>query len=131
MFDRLARGIGAIEKQVNAAGYQFAHNEHLGYIHSCPTNCGTGMRASVHVKIPHVGKHPEFKSWCAKLRLQPRGIHGEHSESEGGVYDISNKERLGRSEVELVQTMIDGVQTLIAAEKALASGKPLPEVLSS
>ena len=99
MFERLARGIAAIEKEVNAAGREFAHNEHLGYIHSCPTNCGTGMRASVHVKIPHVGKHPEFKSWCAKLRLQPRGIHGEHSESEGGVYDISNKERLGRSEV--------------------------------
>lgn len=63
--------------------------------------------------------------------LKSRGIHGEHSESEGGIFDISNKERLGRSEVELVQTMIDGVKTLIAAEKALESGVPLPEELQS
>jgi protein-arginine kinase len=130
VFERLARGINAIEEQVNAAGRQFAHNDHLGYIHSCPTNCGTGMRASVHVKLPNVGKHPDFKKWCAKLRLQPRGIHGEHSETDGGVYDISNKERLGKSEVVLVQTMIDGVQTLINAEKALASGSPLPSNLN-
>ncbi|EGD79241.1 arginine kinase [Salpingoeca rosetta] len=129
IFDRLSRGIDAIEQQVKAAGYEFAHNDHLGYIHSCPTNCGTGMRASVHVKLPNVGKHPNFKQWCEKLRLQPRGIHGEHSESEGGVYDISNKERLGKSEVQLVQTMIDGVKTLIAAEKALAEDKPLPSDL--
>ena len=62
--------------------------------------------------------------------LQPRGIHGEHSESDGGVYDLSNKERLGKSEVELVQTMIDGVNVLIAAEKALEAGTPLPSRLS-
>ncbi|EGD75158.1 arginine kinase [Salpingoeca rosetta] len=129
VFERLARGIDAIEKQVKAAGREFAHNDHLGYIHSCPTNCGTGMRASVHVKIPNVGKHPDFKQWCEKLRLQPRGIHGEHSESTGGIYDISNKERLGKSEVALVQTMIDGVNVLIEAEKALAAGKALPKEL--
>lgn len=121
VFDRLVRGIGAVEKEIKAAGYEFAHNDHLGYIHSCPTNCGTGMRASVHVKLPHVSKDPRFKEWCNKLRLQPRGIHGEHSETAGGVYDISNKERLGKSEIELVQTMIDGVSKLIEAEKRLAA----------
>ena len=91
MFDRLARAISAIEKEVKTAGYEFAHNDHLGYIHSCPTNCGTGMRASVHVKLPHAAKDPHFEEWCDKLRVQARGIHGEHSETEGGVFDISNK----------------------------------------
>eukprot|EP00045_Choanoeca_perplexa_P013379 m.151601 g.151601 ORF g.151601 m.151601 type:complete len:591 (+) comp16342_c0_seq2:77-1849(+) len=129
IFERLSRGIAAVEAKIKAAGYEFAHNDHLGFIHSCPTNCGTGMRASVHAKLPNVGQHPDFKKWCAKLRLQPRGIHGEHSESDGGVYDLSNKERLGKSEVELVQTMIDGVKVLIEAEKALAAGKEVPAVL--
>jgi protein-arginine kinase len=129
IFERLSRGIKAIEDRINAAGYVYAHNNHLGYIHSCPTNCGTGMRASVHVALPNVGKHPDYKKWCEKLRLQSRGIHGEHSESDGGIYDISNKERLGKSEVELVQTMIDGVQTLINAEKALAAGGEVPAEL--
>merc|ERR1719223_1949215 len=122
VFDRLARGIASVEKEVKGMGYSFAHNDHLGYIHSCPTNCGTGMRASVHAKLPNVGKHPDFKKWCNKLRLQPRGIHGEHSETDGGIYDLSNKERLGKSEVELVQTMIDGVAKLIEIEKALEAG---------
>ena len=47
-----------------------------------------------------------------------RGIHGEHSESEGGVYDISNKARLGLSEYEAVKQMYDGVKKLIELEKA-------------
>jgi len=126
VFDRLARGIAAIEKEVKAAGFEFAYNDHLGFIHGCPTNCGTGMRASVHVKLPNASKNPNFEQWCDKLRVQARGIHGEHSETEGGVYDISNKERLGKSEVVLVQTMIDGVNKLIEIEAALAAGKPAP-----
>lgn len=46
-----------------------------------------------------------------------RGIHGEHSESEGGVYDISNKQRLGISEFEAVKQMYDGVKYLIDLEE--------------
>jgi len=46
-----------------------------------------------------------------------RGIHGEHSESEGGVYDVSNKRRLGYSEVQLANDMYNGVKALIDAEK--------------
>lgn len=123
VFERLTRGIDAVEKQIKAQGYEFAFTDHLGFIHACPTNCGTGMRASVHVKLPKCGAHPEFEKWCDALRLQPRGIHGEHSESDGGVYDLSNKERLGKSEVSLVQTMIDGVAKLIELEKQLEAGQ--------
>ena len=60
-----------------------------------------------------------FKAITDRYHLQIRGIHGEHSESEGGVYDISNKRRLGVTEVECVQDMVDGVKELIAKEKAL------------
>jgi creatine kinase/arginine kinase len=51
--------------------------------------------------------------------LQIRGIHGEHSESEGGVYDLSNRRRLGVTEVQCVQDMYDGVVALIARENQL------------
>ena len=54
-----------------------------------------------------------------QLRLQPRGVHGEHSDSAEGVYDLSNKARMGATEVQLVQTMIDGVRTLIEREREL------------
>jgi creatine kinase/arginine kinase len=60
-----------------------------------------------------------FKAITDKHHLQIRGIHGEHSESEGGIYDISNKRRLGVTEVECVQDMYDGIVELIAKEKSL------------
>jgi protein-arginine kinase len=120
VFQRLCAGIGAIESALKAKGYSFMFNNHLGYVHSCPTNCGTGMRASVHVRLPLLSKTAEFGGLCAALRLQARGEHGEHSDDSSGVFDISNKERLGKTEVELVQTMIDGVRVLIEKERALA-----------
>ena len=79
------------------------------------------MRASVHIALPNLGKEMErFKAITERYHLQIRGIHGEHSESEGGIYDISNRRRLGITEVEAVQDMYDGVVALIAAEKALS-----------
>ncbi len=115
VFTRLVNAIKSIESKV-----KFSYSEHLGYITSCPTNLGTAMRASVHIALPNLAKDMDnFKAITDKYHLQIRGIHGEHSESEGGVYDISNRRRLGITEVEAVQDMYDGVVALIEAEKAL------------
>ena len=59
--------------------------------------------------------------------MQIRGAHGEHTETDDHIYDISNKRRLGRSEKDLVQDMYDGVKAMIEAEKAL---RPKPEVVA-
>lgn len=115
VFERLSRGISGIEKEA-----KFAHDDHLGYITSCPTNLGTGLRASVHIKLPKLGnKKEEFEAIAAKYHVQIRGAHGEHSETDDHVYDISNLRRLGRSEVALVQDMYDGVKAMIRREKEL------------
>ena len=114
VFDRLCRAATAIEKIA-----KFSHDEHLGYITSCPTNLGTAMRGSVHIKLPKLCKdQKKFNEIADKYHVQIRGIHGEHSESDDGTYDISNKRRLGRSEKQLVQDMIDGVRALMEAELA-------------
>ena len=115
VFTRLVNGIKQIEEKM-----KFAYNNHLGFITSCPTNLGTAMRASVHIKLPKLAeKMDEFEAIADKYHVQIRGIHGEHSKSEGGVFDISNKRRLGVSEVECVQDMYDGVVALINKEKEL------------
>ncbi|MEA1893555.1 MAG: phosphagen kinase [Campylobacterota bacterium] len=115
VFTRLTTAIAEIEKKI-----KFAYNEHLGYITSCPTNLGTAMRASVHIKLPNLSqKEDEFKSIAERYSVQIRGTDGEHSDSKGGIYDISNKRRLGVSEVECVQDMYDGVVALIKREKEL------------
>ena len=116
VFDRLCRACKVISEVAD-----FARDDHLGYITSCPTNLGTALRASVHIKLPKLMKNKaKFEEIAAQYYVQIRGIHGEHTETDDGVFDISNRRRLGRSEKELVQDMINGVQALIAAEKAEA-----------
>merc|ERR1711931_255167 len=122
VFDRLARGIKAVEDSVKAeSGKDFMLDAKYGYIHSCPTNLGTGMRASVHVDLPGWTKEglKSLAARCEELHLQPRGTRGESGGQTGITYDISNKHRLGYSEVQLVQKMIDGVNTLHKEDNAL------------
>lgn len=98
VFARLCKACFLIEREA-----KFSHDEHLGYITSCPTNLGTALRASVHIHLPHLGqKKEEFQKIADKFHVQIRGAHGEHTETDDHIYDISNKRRLGRSEVDLV-----------------------------
>merc|ERR1712106_712090 len=125
VFDRLARGIKAVEDSVKAeSGKDFMLDAKYGYVHSCPTNLGTGMRASVHVDLPGWTKEgvKTLAARCEELHLQPRGTRGESGGQTGITYDISNKHRLGYSEVELVQKMIDGVNTLHKEDQAFQGG---------
>ena len=115
VFERLSIAAAKIEEKA-----RFANDEHLGYISNCPTNLGTGMRASVHIKLPKLGKKKEqFQAIADKYYVQIRGAHGEHTETDDGVFDISNLRRLGRAEVDLVQDMYNGVKAMIDAEKRL------------
>lgn len=117
VYVRLVKAIGQLEKKLT-----FAKRDGLGYLTFCPSNLGTTLRASVHIKIPKLAATPDFKAFCDKYNIQARGIHGEHTESVGGVYDISNKRRLGLTEFEAIEEMRKGVEAVIAEEKKL-SGK--------
>merc|ERR1712168_241851 len=122
VFERLARGIKAVQESVaKESGKDFMLDNKYGFIHSCPTNLGTGMRASVHVDLPGYTKEgvKVLKERCEELHFQPRGTRGESGGGTGVTYDISNKHRLGYSEVQLVQTMIDGVNTLVKEDVEL------------
>merc|ERR1712187_276640 len=95
-----------------------------GFIGTCASNLGTGLRASVMVKLPNFNKNLDLLEECCKtMDLQPRGSAGEHTEAIGGKFDISNKQRIGFTEVQLVQKMIDGVKQIIYWELMLANGK--------
>ena len=125
VFERFCTGLNKVEAAIKGKGYGFMWNEHLGYILTCPSNLGTGLRGGVHLKIPHVSQQKEFADILKKLRLQKRGVGGVDTEAVGGTFDISNADRLGSSEVEQVQCVVDGVGLLIAMEKELEAGKPI------
>jgi creatine kinase len=112
-------------------------NDTLGFLGTCPSNLGTGLRASVMIRLPAFNQlmeseHQEDKELleevCAKYDLQPRGSAGEHSAAVGAKFDLSNKQRLGLSEVQLVQKMVDGVTKVISIEQLLAAGTPAATV---
>ena len=86
VFERLARGIKAVQDSVKAeSGKDFQISPKFGYIHSCPTNLGTGMRASVHVDLPGWTKDgvDGLKKRCEELQVQPRGTRGESGGQTG------------------------------------------------
>lgn len=82
-----------------------AYDEKYGYLTACPTNLGTGMRASVMLFLPaltEAGKIADLKAEMAKGGLTVRGLYGEGSAAEGYMYQISNERTLGISEEEIL-----------------------------
>lgn len=93
IFNRFCNATKAVQTSLEADGYGIMHNDHLGYILTCPSNLGTGLRAGAMVKVPLFSARPDFKDVLTKMRLQPRGTAGVDSASSGGVWDISNSDR--------------------------------------
>lgn len=85
-----------------------AFDEQLGYLTACPSNTGTGMRASLLMHLPMLTKAKQMGNvgqLVSKLGLNIRGVYGEGSEALGHVYQISNQVTLGRTEQELINTV--------------------------
>jgi len=130
-FTRWCDGLNKFEGAIKEAGYEFMWNEHLGYVLTCPSNLGTGVRCGVHVKIPKVSEHKGFEEILKKCRLQKRGAGGVDCAAEGGLFDISNADRLGFSEVALVNMLIEGVHFLVQCEKKLEANQSIDEDLKN
>lgn len=114
IYKRLIEGVKQIENKM-----KFSRSDRLGFLTFCPTNLGTTIRASVHVKVPKLARnYAKLEEVAGRYNLQVRGTRGEHSEAEGGVYDISNKRRMGLTEFQAVKEMHDGILEIIKLEKA-------------
>ncbi|KAG7277726.1 hypothetical protein CRUP_023014 [Coryphaenoides rupestris] len=103
VFNRFCTGLTKIESLFKERKQAFMWNEHLGYVLTCPSNLGTGLRAG-----------------------GPRGVD---TAAVGGIFDISNADRLGFSEVELMQMVVDGVKLLVEMEKKLEKGQPIDAMI--
>ena len=86
----------------------FAYDPEFGYLTQCPTNLGTGMRASVMLHLPALtenGAMPRISSNLSKLGLTIRGTYGEGSKIVGALYQLSNQITLGLSENEAIENL--------------------------
>lgn len=97
----------------------FAFDEKLGYLTQCPTNLGTGIRASVMLHLPALEKSRAINRIAgnlSKLGLTIRGAHGEGTEPKGALYQLSNQVTLGISEKAAIENLKNITEQLIAQE---------------
>lgn len=99
---------------------KYAFDEKLGYLTSCPTNVGTGIRASVMIHLPALtmtGYMNRILQAANQIGLAVRGIYGEGTEFVGNVFQISNQLTLGRSEKEIIGNLNDVTRQIIRKER--------------
>ncbi len=98
----------------------FAYDEKYGYLTSCPTNAGTGMRASCMVFLPALSSArmiQKLMEEVGKYGVTIRGIYGEGTKSLGGIYQISNQKTLGISESEIIENLKRIVLQVVKQER--------------
>merc|ERR1719168_447784 len=122
VFDRLKTLLDVVE---SIDGIKFARSAKYGYVTSCPSNLGTGMRASVHVKLPNLtkdGTDAKAKEVAKPLGLSVRGTGGEHTPiGADGTVDISPRARLFIKESEIIEALYKGIQLLMEEDKKAAA----------
>jgi len=121
VFDRLREGLKVVE---SIEGIEFATSDKYGYVTSCPSNLGTGMRASVHIKLPNLtkdGTDKKAKEVAKPLGLSVRGTGGEHTPiGADGTVDISPSGRLFIKERDIIEKLYKGISLLMEKENAAA-----------
>ena len=102
------------------AGLDFAYGQELGYLTHCPSNLGTGMRASVMMFLPaltSLGYMDALSARLTKIGLTVRGVFGEGSGSAGCMYQISNQISLGMKESEILSRLEEAVKQISENER--------------
>jgi len=120
---RFMRACDEVQKVLKANEADFMHNDHLGWVLTCPSNLGTGLRAGTMVMLPKVSARDDWKKLCGVMCLQARGTGGVDSANVGGTWDVSNADRIGKGEVDLVNTLIEGAAQLVKWEDMMNNGE--------
>lgn len=115
VYQRLRNVVEMIEAM---PGIAFAHDETFGYITSCPSNLGTGMRASVHLRMPRLtGSGADLKAACTLAGLSVCGLAGDHAPiGADGTLDLSPTRRLCVPERDIIKNLFQGIRQLAISQ---------------
>lgn len=100
----------------------YAFDERFGYLTCCPTNIGTGIRASVMLHLPALvmtGYIKGILEICSKLGIAVRGLYGENTEASGNMFQISNQVSLGQTEDEIISSINSITRQIIDQERSI------------
>ena len=101
---------------------EYAFDSKFGYLTLCPTNTGTGLRASYMVHLPLLeaeGKIKDIVQGISRFGMTVRGIYGEGTDSSGAIYQISNQITMGKSETEIIENLKRITTQIIESERSL------------
>ncbi|GCC23479.1 creatine kinase M-type-like isoform X3 [Chiloscyllium punctatum] len=126
VFTRYCLGLKKLEEIYQQKKHPFIWKDNLGYVLTCPSDLGTGMRASVLVRLKYISKHQKFGEILQRLRLEKKPTGAVNASAE--VWDISNADRIGFSEVQLMQLLVDGIKLLINMDKYIEQGRPIEDL---
>ncbi|MDR3092094.1 MAG: protein arginine kinase [Clostridiales bacterium] len=117
-WERISRLDDLIEESID-----YAFDKDFGFLTSCPTNTGTGLRASYMAHLPmleFVGEIGSVAQAVGKLGMTIRGIYGEGTEPMGSIYQISNQVTIGKSEEDIILALNTVTAQIIEKERAIA-----------
>ena len=100
---------------------EYAYDEELGYLTACPTNVGTGLRASVMLHLPGlvlVNRIKDILGSVSKLGLTVRGLYGEGTEASGDLFQVSNQITMGQTEEDIINALISVTGQIVNSERA-------------
>jgi creatine kinase len=123
VFSRMSKAVMALETALKARGHCFVEDRGLGFLNTSPADIGTALRASVYIKLVRLGAQPGFHDLMQRLRLEARAE--EYNNRYTGIFDIGNAEALGKTEVQLINIMIQGVGICIDLERRLEKGEKI------
>ncbi len=106
------------------ARLSYSFHAQFGYLTACPTNVGTGLRASVMLHLPALGLTKQIEKVfraLQKINLAVRGLHGEGSRAFGDLYQISNQVTLGKPESKILGEIREVIQTILQYERQARS----------
>ena len=118
--DKVWKTIDTLDDELSSH-LNYAFDDQLGYLTCCPTNVGTGMRASVMLHLPGLVMTDKITATIHginKLNLAVRGIFGEGSDNQGNLFQVSNQVTLGETESGIVENLTQVIRQLITHEKA-------------
>jgi protein arginine kinase len=103
-------------------GLEYAFSPQFGYLTVCPTNVGTGMRASVMLHLPALvmtNQIDKVFQAVSKINLAVRGLYGEGTRASGDFYQISNQQTLGKTEAEILDTIERVIPKIVGYERSV------------
>lgn len=119
--EEAARLAFEVDDALSASG-KYAYDPQFGYLTTCPTNTGTGMRASAMLHLPALtitNRISAVIQTISKLGMTVRGLYGEGSDARGCLYQLSNQVTLGRTEEYIIKTLVAATAQLAAQERSV------------